>query len=166
MTSQGTVYLVKVQQDAQLLYLEKQLGVRLYDTRSLEQEKKKMEQQGRTISGKQTLAQAKENYECYKSFVQKLFSMKPSFSEVIVESQNFGTVTLLKVRETFQSPIYCVLYTIFVLSACFHAFNGLWSFVLSWGLIIRFSAQRAMLPWVVILMGLISALGLMAIWGG
>ena len=86
-------------------------------------------------------------------------------SQVIAVSQDFGTASLMSVRDTFQSPIYCILYTLFVLAACFHGFNGFWTFLITWGLILKMSAQRT---WVGIATGvmiLIIFLGLASIWG-
>lgn len=165
MTQDGMHYLVKVEQDPKLRAWCEQLHVRSYDAKAIEIEKKQMQQKGKTISGKQTLSQAKDSYQLHQLLVQKLFAANIDSSEVVLEGDNFGVVTLLKVRETFQSPIYCILYTIFVLATCFHAFNGLWTFVLSWGLVIRLITQRALLKWTVGLMAVIALLGLMAIWG-
>ncbi len=81
------------------------------------------------------------------------------------ESSSFGTATLLTVRDTFKQPVYLVLYTLFVLAACFHAFNGLWTFLLSWGFIIRRAAQKSFLRLSIGLMFVIAFLGLAAIWG-
>ena len=46
---------------------------------------------------------------------------------------DFGTASLLSVRDTFKIPYLFRLYTIFVLAACFHAFNGFWTFLFRGG---------------------------------
>jgi len=58
-----------------------------------------------------------------------------------------------------------ILYTIFLLAAAFHAFNGLWTFLITWGFILSYRSQRAMLPVSYFGMILLSLLGLAAIWG-
>lgn len=86
-------------------------------------------------------------------------------NKVLAVAPDFGTATLLAVRDTFKHPIYLVLYTIFVLAACFHAFNGFWTFLISWGWILKMSAQRAWASVSIALMLLLTFLGLAAIWG-
>jgi succinate dehydrogenase / fumarate reductase cytochrome b subunit len=78
---------------------------------------------------------------------------------VIAVTDNFGTASLLVVRDTFKSPLYVGLYTIFVLAACFHAFNGLWTFLITWGIVLRMSAQKATVKMAVALMLLVTFLG-------
>ncbi|MBP9841598.1 MAG: succinate dehydrogenase [Simkaniaceae bacterium] len=85
--------------------------------------------------------------------------------KLIAQVPEFGTATLLVVRDAFLSPFKCVLYTIFVLAACFHAFNGLWTFMISWGIILRVKSQQKMSYFCTGLMGILIFLGLSAIWG-
>ncbi|MBS0627286.1 MAG: succinate dehydrogenase, partial [Verrucomicrobia bacterium] len=160
-----SVYFVKLDKDENLIGLSRKLDVQLYDAAAVSQEVKNLKQKSRTISGKVSLDEAKESYQKQEIVVKALQKISLHSNEVIAKSTNFGTVTLLTVRETFKSPIYCVLYTIFVLAACFHAFNGLWTFLLSWGLVIRLAAQRSLLKFSIGLMGIIAFLGLAAIWG-
>lgn len=85
--------------------------------------------------------------------------------KMMAKVPEFGTATLLVVRDAFLSPLKCFLYTIFVLAACFHAFNGLWTFMISWGIILKVRSQRRMSYFCTGLMGLLMFLGLSAIWG-
>ncbi len=85
--------------------------------------------------------------------------------EVLAVAPSFGTIELLLVRETFKSPLMIALYTIFVLSACFHGFNGLWTAMITWGVTISEASQRMMLRISTALMVLVAFLGLAAIWG-
>jgi len=78
---------------------------------------------------------------------------------------DMGTAMLLVVRETFKSPWQSVLYSIFVLAAAFHAFNGFWTFLITWGFLLSYRSQKAMIPFSVMGIGLLSFLGLAAIWG-
>lgn len=84
--------------------------------------------------------------------------------QTIAVAPDFGTAELLMVRETFKKPIMLVLYTLFVFAACYHAFNGLWSFLIKWGITLSQKSQRWMIKISTGLMILIGFLGLAAIW--
>jgi succinate dehydrogenase / fumarate reductase cytochrome b subunit len=86
-------------------------------------------------------------------------------AERLAVAPDFGTATLLAVRDTFKNPFYIAFYTLFVLAACFHAFNGFWTFLISWGWVLKMAAQRAWVTVSVVLMLLMLFLGLAAIWG-
>lgn len=93
------------------------------------------------------------------------FQYEGSEDKVIAHTNNFGTAELLMVRNTFKSPLMIFLYTILVLAACFHGFNGLWTFMIKWGITLTARSQQLMRRIAVFLMCLISLLGLAAIWG-
>ena len=76
-----------------------------------------------------------------------------------------GKAMLLMVRETFKSPLMCSLYSIFVLAAAFHAFNGFWTSLITWGALLSYRSQRAMIPVCWVGVALLAFLGLAAIWG-
>ncbi|HAB98488.1 MAG TPA: succinate dehydrogenase [Parachlamydiales bacterium] len=84
---------------------------------------------------------------------------------IAVLAPDMGTATLLVVREAFKSPWQSVLYSVFVLAAAFHAFNGFWTFLITWGFLLSYRSQKAMIPFSVIGIGLLSFFGLAAIWG-
>lgn len=84
---------------------------------------------------------------------------------VLAYADNFGTAELLMVRDVFKSSWIQLLYTALVLSATFHAFNGLWTFMLSWGVVILPRPQTIMRKICYALMCAITVLGLAAIWG-
>lgn len=85
--------------------------------------------------------------------------------QVFVRAPDFGTAELLMVRETFKMPLMIALYTLFVLSACFHGFNGLWSFMIKWGVTLSVRSQAMMLKVSTFLMVVVAFMGLAAIWG-
>ena len=85
--------------------------------------------------------------------------------KILAVSKDFGTASLLSVRDTFKHPVYIGLYTIFVLAACFHACNGIWTFLITWGWILKMAAQRAWVTVASVLMAVLIFLGLAAIWG-
>ncbi len=79
--------------------------------------------------------------------------------------QDFGLETLLMLQRTFKDPSMVAFYTLFVLSACYHAFNGLWTFCITWGITISQRSQRLLLIVCYVGMSLTAFLGLVAIWG-
>lgn len=85
--------------------------------------------------------------------------------EVIAQTKDFGTAELLMVRDTFKSITNCILYTIFVAAAVFHGFNGLWTFLISWGIVLRMRSQSRAVNWCITFMVAVGFLGLAAIWG-
>lgn len=114
---------------------------------------------------KAIILSAAQKYQEAALWVTTLEQKKLKPHQVIAACPDFGTASLLTVRDTFKSPIYVVLYTLFVLAACFHAFNGLWTFLITWGWVLKMAAQRAWATVAVSLMLVILFLGLAAIWG-
>ncbi len=114
-------------------------------------------------------------YETRVSFDEGLLTLAPKVgvrlapslkaNEVVVVAPSPGKAMLFMVRDTFKSPVMMVLYTIFVLAAAFHAFNGFWTSLITWGAILSYRSQKAMLPIAWFGIGLLSFLGLAAIWG-
>lgn len=85
--------------------------------------------------------------------------------QVMAVADNFGTAVLLTVRDTFKSPLFCLLYSLFVLAAAFHAFNGLWTFCITWGFTMTERSQELARYVTSGLTVLMAGLGLSAIWG-
>jgi succinate dehydrogenase / fumarate reductase, cytochrome b subunit len=85
--------------------------------------------------------------------------------EVKVALPSFGAATFLNVRDTFKSPALVLLYSIFVAAATFHGFNGLWTFLISWGITLSEKAQNYAKVVTNFLMGLVIFFGLFSIWG-
>ncbi len=114
---------------------------------------------------KKMILQAAQKYRFGELWMQtvKKIDLKPN--QVIAESNSFGTATLLTVRNLFKSPIYIALYTIFVVAACFHAFNGFWTFLITWGFVVRKASQKALLTLTISLMVILTFLGLSSVWG-
>lgn len=85
--------------------------------------------------------------------------------QMIAIANDFGTADLLVVRETFKMPIMVALYTLFVLAACFHGYNGLWTAMITWGITLNERSQMWMRRFTVFLMVLVAFFGLTAIFG-
>jgi succinate dehydrogenase / fumarate reductase, cytochrome b subunit len=82
----------------------------------------------------------------------------------VIHARDFGTAELLMVRDTFKSPWMMFLYTIFVWAACFHAFNGLWSFSIAWGIAITSRSQALILKVTTFLMLVVILFGMASIY--
>lgn len=85
--------------------------------------------------------------------------------QVVAVAEDAGTAMLLTIRDTMKSPLMASLYSIFVLGACFHAFNGLWTASITWGIAVTEVSQRKLRTLVTAAMVAVAALGLAAIWG-
>ncbi len=180
-----SVYLVRVQMDNGLYTLADRLGLTIYNGNAIEQESRNL----KLRSAESSLVDASESIRKYdkksaehdaekgmiftsgqqylqkKALVDGLAGFSLKSDEVVVAAGSFGRATLLAVRDTFKSPIYIAIYTIFVLAACFHAFNGFWTFLITWGMILNMASQKRMAKFAVGLMVLIAFLGLAAVWG-
>ncbi len=82
-----------------------------------------------------------------------------------VVARDPGTALLFMVRETFKSYWMIGLYTVFLLAAVFHAGNGLWTALITWGVLLSYRSQKAFLPVAWGLSAILAFLGLAAIWG-
>lgn len=189
--SDKKVYLSAISMDNGLYTVAERLDVKLYSPRAVQEEKRAFEKMKEGVSlaqaqrailsdeqhsfflgdtsnydeSKNALLVQAQQYEFKKKFVDALGKQKLRKNHVIAVTDSFGTASLLLVRDTFKSPLYVCLYTVFVLAACFHAFNGLWTFMITWGMVLRMAAQRAMVNFSIGLMILVAFLGLIAIWG-
>jgi succinate dehydrogenase / fumarate reductase cytochrome b subunit len=113
----------------------------------------------------QVILTSAQTYQQKLEWLEVLEKQKVDRNQVVAVAKDFGTASVLAVRDTFKNPIYVGLYTVFVLAACFHGFNGLWTFCITWGVVLKVAAQQRILRWAWVLMFLIAFLGLAAIWG-
>jgi succinate dehydrogenase / fumarate reductase cytochrome b subunit len=86
-------------------------------------------------------------------------------TQVMAVAPRFGTAVLLMLRDTFKSPWMLVLYTIFVSAAVYHAFNGLWTFAIVWGVTLTERSRQLLLKGCWLLILFVGFLGLAAVWG-
>lgn len=174
-------YLVTITMDSGLYTLTQKLAVELIDykmqegmSRGSNQEHRALEQAASEIRERESMhyhpqeamiLQTAQKYEEKENLMKAITRTSLQKEEVIAISPTFGTASLLVVRNTFKSWIWVSVYTLFVLSACFHAFNGLWTSMLTWGWVIKSTAQTKVRKGTIFLMLLITFLGLMAVWG-
>ncbi len=180
-------YMIRVTLDDGLYTLSKRLGVQLYDERQIHYLK---EESGAQATPSITATEAflslfaslpevfkatketnkpdlliEEQHKLqYQTWLKALEKRPLRKGEVIAVADNFATVELLMLRDTFKNPIMLVLYTLLVLTTCFHAFNGLWTALISWGVTISQRSQRVISGLSIFLMIAVSFLGLSAVW--
>lgn len=178
---ENSFYFIPVTLDKGLYTVADRLGVKLYSADQITQERKEFEdrqdeqalvmasqtfQESDTYDHQQqvilTSAQA---YEQKREWLEVLEKQNVDQNGVVAVAKDFGTASVLAVRDTFKNPLYVGLYTLFVLAACFHAFNGLWTFCITWGVVLKVAAQQRILRYAWALMLLITFLGLASIWG-
>ncbi|MGA8163822.1 MAG: succinate dehydrogenase [Waddliaceae bacterium] len=187
------LYMVRVNLDEGLYTLAGRLNVQLYDQQMIDMQKQQLPAADNALtlsSGmwssfvdslqgiftqqkeKQTIMRNKreelliqQNKTQQKHFLHSLESRTLAPGQVIAVTEEFGIAELLMVRETFKMPMMIALYTIFVLSACYHGFNGLWTFLITWGVSLTARSQQIMRSVSTTLMVVVAFLGLAAIWG-
>lgn len=177
-------YFARVNMDSGLYTVADRLGVKLYDPDALCSMQKELGQSSSEMAltaaaeeirerGDSSeysqqdalILQSAESYKEKRNLYEGLSSIRLKQNQVVVASSSFGTTSLFTVRDTFKNPWWVALYTVFVLAAVFHAFNGLWTCMLTWGWMIRYGAQKGALKFCIGLMLLLGFLGLAAVWG-
>ncbi len=178
---ENSYYFIPVTVDKGLYTVAARLGVKLYSSDEITAERKEFEdrhEEQALVEASKTFEDSKaydhqqqvilisaQAYEQKLQWLQVLEKQKIDDNQVVAVAKDFGTASVFAVRDTFKDPLYVGLYTIFVLAACFHGFNGLWTFCITWGVVLRVAAQQRILRWAWALMILVTFLGLAAIWG-
>ncbi|MCP5469003.1 MAG: succinate dehydrogenase [Chlamydiales bacterium] len=135
------VYMVQVKDDAQSRNVAKELKAEVYRENEL--------------------AKAPHDAEWRDAAMSK----KLKKGQVLVAAPNAGAAIFFVVRDTFKSPLMVLLYSIFVVTAVYHAFNGLWTAFISWGITLTRRSQKKMRYFTTFLMWVVMIFGLMACWG-
>lgn len=176
-------YLVKVSFDEGLYTVSSRLGVSLYDEAGRERKLQSLSTQQEAdevqiaaehfmstnpnFNTKSGMIASEAQYKAFEvayTNLLKSFDLKESGS-LIADCQDFGTATILTVRDTFKNKLYATLYSLFVIAAVFHGCNGFWTLCITWGLILKKSAQKGMVSLSLLMMLVLGFLGLAAIWG-
>ena len=179
-------YFVRIGMDPGLYTVADRLGVKLYDKSKVAAAKREVsfaaEHLEQAVKEAHTIQESKTEPYIYQeqtaeilkkyqmledkeAWLEGLTKRKLSRSEVIAESPDFGTAMLLVVRDSFRSIFKAVLYTIFVLAAVYHGFNGLWTFMITWGIVLKMRSQSRAVNWCIGIMLIVGFLGLSSIWG-
>jgi succinate dehydrogenase / fumarate reductase cytochrome b subunit len=161
-------YISRLHLDNGLYTLSKRLGFEVYDQQQVHQMENQLLKEIALLpdngedSEHRIAAQQKHESEAWLAALQRQ-QLQPN--QVLAISTSFGIAELLMVRDAFKDPVVGLLYTGLVLASCFHAFNGLWTFLITWGVSLTAASQRMTRRLSTGLMLLIGFLGLTAIWG-
>jgi succinate dehydrogenase / fumarate reductase cytochrome b subunit len=161
-------YMVRLNVDNDLYSLAERLGATLYDPSQVTDLVQNYQQNINALPSPSKILQYQTHEQLAieeKQWIAAMTTWPLQEGQVIAVSKDFATAELLMVRETFKMPLMVVLYTVLVLSACFHAFNGLWTFCITWGITLSKRSQKLMRSLTILLMVSVAILGLMAIWG-
>ncbi len=162
------VFLAALKKDNGLYTLSRRLGFEIYDAEQLQSMKlETLLHLGPVKAYEDTpkqLIEAQKNREGL-AWVKALDQWELGENHLLAVSKSFGMAELLVVRDAFKSPMMIFLYTGLVIATCFHAFNGLWTFMIAWGITLTAASQNLMRKIAVFLMVVIAFLGLASIWG-
>jgi succinate dehydrogenase / fumarate reductase cytochrome b subunit len=160
-------YISRVEADDGLYTLAQRLGFELYDQKQIKEMGERITSQPpvevKNNTPEELIAAQKQRQE--QAWLAALEKWPLQENQLIAVSPSFGVAELLMVRDTFKNPTMILLYTGLVLATCFHAFNGLWTFMITWGVTLTSRSQQLMRMLATLLMVLVSFLGLAAIWG-
>ncbi|MFZ4773232.1 MAG: succinate dehydrogenase [Chlamydiia bacterium] len=177
------LFFTRVEFDKGLYSLQDRLAFSLYNQEGIDEYKTALDKQlSQDLVVDQRMKEVEEQSAGYNLEASELVKQKAKSAEmqeyynaliarpldrdqVILMTDSFGISQLMNVRDVFKSSFKAVLYTIFVLAAVFHGFNGLWAFTITWGLVVKQISQRRMLKVCVGLMFLLGFMGLSAVWG-
>jgi succinate dehydrogenase / fumarate reductase cytochrome b subunit len=179
----STSYVVRISEDPGINTVADRLRVALYNADQINQERQILTQRQQSanvsILGEELLegtqapngtpniaAQVEaQHLASFQQYVKTLSSYNLAPNQFVAVCGDYGTALLLAVRDILKSISTCVLYTILVLAASFHAFNGLWVFLIHWGVVLSAKSQRWMAHFCMGLSVLFALLGLAAVWG-
>lgn len=147
---ESSQYMVRVKEDRGLPLVAEKLGANLYTAQDIQQEH---------IPSTITLPDEREEW-------LKAAQSKPlKEGQVLAVTPNAGGAFFLIVREAFKNPLMVILYSILVIAAVYHAFNGLWTAFITWGINLTARSQKLFRMMTTFLMGVVMFLGLMSAWG-
>lgn len=177
-------YFVRISMDPGLYTVSDRLGVKLYNEKNIsefrdyvnqnEAQLESLSRQAKAIEERESAPYQQnvdellvhyQSLEEQKLYLKGLEKREIQGNEVIAAASDFGTATLLIVRDSFKSIYKCILYSIFVLAAVFHGFNGLWTFMITWGIVLKMRSQSTAVNVCIALMILVGFLGLASVWG-
>ncbi len=172
-------YLVRIDYDKGLPLVAEKLSATIYDTKQLQEMGEQLFQKERKLSEyAQKNDVAKENYpadETYmrlinqieeeRNWLQEAAKKKLKPGQLLASVPTPGVAFFLVVRQTFKDPLLVILYSMLVIAAAFHGFNGLWTFCIKWGITLTRRSQKRMRTISTVLMAIVIFLGLLSAWG-
>lgn len=153
------LYMVRLTTDPGLTTVSERLGVHLYD------EQKIAEMQARFDLELAASPPELQTIEFQQKWLKAAESKPLKSNQVIAVAPSPGVAFLLNIRETMRDPWMISLYSIFVIIAVYHAFNGLWTASIVWGVTLTARSQLLMKRLAILFMIVLGFLGLAAVWG-
>jgi succinate dehydrogenase / fumarate reductase, cytochrome b subunit len=168
-------YFVSLDFNPGLPLVAQKLNVQLYDNAQLLEREEGLEKEKKILEELKPNGETYEADVLYSKFMSeveeeeewvKAAKKKPiKKDQVLAVAPSAGGAFFLIVRQAFLSPALVILYSILVVSAVYHAFNGLWTFMITWGITLTRRSQKTMRAITTILMAIVMFLGLMSAWG-
>lgn len=158
-------YMVRVDADRGLYTLAARLDVQLLDAAEVGDLRAIVGTASSTLAETPLDLVEEQEREQDEEWVNTASSLVLGEDQLLAIAKDFGTAELFVVRDTFKQPLMLVLYTLLVIAACYHAFNGLWTFLMKWGVALTARSQRTMVTVSHVLMLVVALLGLAAVWG-
>lgn len=172
----GISYVCRVTPDEGIATLAERLGIEMWNLErvdyGLEEIEKKMELYSLNIKSENPplstnlvstdLEMQKFEREFHFMHTMKRLLNRPD--DLIIVTPDMGRAMLFVIRDVFKSIGCKVIYSLLVLFAVFHAFNGLWSALITWGITATLKAQRYSLVACYGLMIIFISLGFCSIW--
>ena len=155
---ESAYYLASLKGDDGLYTLAKRLNVPLYTKSDIENARERID--SRSIQYLDLPNSVEES-----RLVESLERYRIGKDQVVAASPNFGSATLLLVRNWFKQPLLAILYTVFILVTCFHAGHGFWTFLITWGVLLRYAAQKRAYAVGMGIFFFLAFLGIISIWG-
>jgi succinate dehydrogenase / fumarate reductase cytochrome b subunit len=162
-------YMTRLMEEKGLYGVSERLGAKIYRQDDLDSLEKSLSQD------KSSLEKLEPTSEEYYRFQDKIgedekwietAKKKPlKKGQVLAITSTPGAAFFLMARETFKSPVMVLLYSLFVIAACYHAFNGFWTFMITWGVTLTRRSQKWMRRCTNVLMLVTTLMGLIAVWG-
>ncbi len=160
-------YLIPLRMDPGLYAVANTLGVAIYDRNKIEGRAQALREKEDRLK-----IDSSKNEEMYETqmreeriWVDAAEKIELKKGDVLAIAKNAGTAFLFILRDVFKNIGVVILYSLLVIATVYHAFNGLWTFLITWGVTLTQKSQKRARTLSTIFMVLVGSLGLMAAWG-
>ncbi len=166
------IYMTALPYTPALSLVAQKLGAQLYDADQLKEKEQLMVQEKALLETMQPADDSQDPYFVLLNQVQEEEEWlnaahdKPlTGNKVLAVAPSAGAAFFLIVRQAFTNPLLVILYSMLVIAAAYHAFNGLWTFLITWGITLTRRSQKRVRAITTTLMGVVMFLGLLSAWG-
>lgn len=170
-----TLYMSRLSWSPALAITAKKLDVNFYSQTQIEERYKQLEEEKALLEEMKPetesyvpgdpyfklLNAVQEKEEWVRAARKKLLKQ----GQILAVAPSAGAAFFLIVQQAFMSPTLVILYSILVVAAVYHAFNGVWTSMITWGITLTRRSQKKMRALTTTLMAVVMFLGLMSAWG-